>query len=54
MINLAVPAAIFVAVMFVGLVADQFGLENPWKIILLCIIAVAVQVLGTRLQRRRR
>ncbi|WP_306580006.1 hypothetical protein [Pseudomonas sp.] len=52
--KLILPAAIFVSVMIVGTIADNFGVEGGWKIGVLCLVAGAVQVVVTRFQRARR
>ncbi|MGE8059139.1 hypothetical protein [Pseudomonas sp. NPDC089547] len=49
--KLILPTAIFVTVMIVGTIADNFGLTGGWKIGVLCLVAGAVQIVVTRLQR---
>ena len=52
--KLILPAAIFVSVMIVGAIADNFGVEGGWKIGVLCLVAGAVQFVVTRFQRAAR
>lgn len=49
--KLILPAAIFFSVLIAGKLAEHFGLEGSWKIGLLCLVAAAVQIAVSRLQR---
>ncbi|WP_313740667.1 hypothetical protein [Pseudomonas sp.] len=50
--KLVVPAAIFVSVLGVGQVCEHYGMSANWKIGVLCIVALVVQITVSRFQRR--
>lgn len=51
MTKLILPLAIFVSVIIAGKVSEHFGVEGSWKVGLLCLVAIAVQIAVTRFQR---
>ncbi|WP_322364198.1 hypothetical protein [Pseudomonas sp. Teo4] len=51
--KLILPVAIFVSVIVAGKAFEHFGVEGNWKIGMLCLVAAAVQIVVTRIQRAR-
>lgn len=52
--KLILPVAIFFSVILAGKVAEHYAVEGSWRIGLLCLVAMVVQIVVSRIQRARR
>lgn len=52
--KLILPVAIFLSVILAGKVAEHYAVEGSWRIGLLCLVAMVVQIVVSRIQRARR
>lgn len=52
--KLILPVAIFVSVIIAGKITEHFGVQGSWRVGLLCLVAVAVQITVTQYQRTQR
>ncbi|MBH3428885.1 hypothetical protein [Pseudomonas alkylphenolica] len=52
--KLILPVAIFVSVIIAGKITEHFGVQGSWRVGLLCLVAVVVQIAVTQYQRTQR